>query len=50
VTPSMVTPEKGEMLLTSGLFDPMFQSKPVEFIETVKVKGRPLQWKVKLRE
>ena len=46
----MVTPEKGEILLTSGLFDPVFQKKPVEFIETVKVKGQPLQWKVRLFE
>jgi len=43
-----MNPKKGEILLTTGLFDPVMSGKPVEFIKTVKERGLPLKWEVKL--
>jgi cell shape-determining protein MreC len=36
-----MNPKKGEILLTTGLFDPVMSGKPVRFITTVKEKRAP---------
>jgi len=45
-----MNPKKGEILLTTGLFDPIVSEKEVKFLGEIKERGKPLKWKVELLE
>lgn len=43
-------PKKGDILLTTGLFDPIFARKEVKFVREIKKRGEPVKWKTELLE
>jgi rRNA maturation protein Nop10 len=44
-----MTPKKGEIMVTSGLFSPPFAKKPVRFVKEVKKRGEHT-WEAELLE